>query len=307
MLNRNRTPDPASPQAAPALATLPRQACEAKKHRAATKSAYARDIQKFAGYGFQVPCTADDLLAFLRTQVKRVAPATALRRVMAVQYEHRRLGHPSPTGDSRVREVLRYLAAGQVPVLDAKVVKSAGTKASKAPAKKPSKSAVPITRSMITRVFDCMGSGRRASDLRDRALMLLGFCGMRRGVITRLDIEDCTWTEDALLLRLRAEASDDDESDTGTKARTLAIPRTRGPLCAATAVEAWLDFFDRRHQTGPLFVRFDRGGDPVFEERLDAAWINAVIKRRMKDAGYDDVEKFSAESLRRGGAMEKAR
>ncbi len=284
-----------------------RSATQPKPHRSTTKEAYARDVKRFTEtYGFSVPCTADDLIAFIRLLVKRVAPATAYRRCMAIQAAHTELGVPSPTEEPRVREALRWLAARQLPhnLLEGK------GKATKAGALKKClpRQAKPITRSMLLRIFDAMGTGRRSIDLRDKALMLLGFAGLKRGEMLALDIEHCRFTEDALLLRVTAVTGDKAADEVAQqKGRIKALPRTRGPMCAATAVEVWLDHLDRRQADGPLFCRFDRGCDPMPDARLDAAWLSQIIKRRMKDAGFEDVGQYSAESLRRGGAQEKVR
>lgn len=290
------------------LAALPRTSPEVpqrRSHRITTRAAYSRDLHRFVEtYGFKVPCSPEDMLTFIRLVIKKVAPATAYRRCMAIQSAHVECGAPSPTSDPRVREALRQLAARQVPayLLDSKPA----SKRMKV-AKVQPKQARPITRGMLERVFDAMGTGRRSIDLRDKALMLLGFAGMKRGVMLALDIADCRFTADALLISVTDVTGDETPNGRPAKARTIAIPRTRGPLCPVTAVEAWLDHLDRRQAAGPLFCRFDRGCDPMPDVRLDAAWASQIVKRRMKDAGYVDVDQFSTESLRRGGAMEKVR
>lgn len=293
-----------TPPASSKLSPLPRQASQAKRNRPTTLSAYTRDILKFEAYGFAVPCSADDLLAFLRAQTQRVAPSTALRRVMAIQHEHRRLGHASPTADSRVREALRNLAAGRVPQFDDKPGKRG-----KAPEKVAVKSAVPISRAMLLRIFDSMGTQRRAMDLRDKALMLLSFASLKRAVTLSLAIEHLRFTDDALLLTIPGESVGAADGPPASRPRTLAIPRTRGPLCPVTATEAWLAHLDRLDQTGPVFCRFDRGGDPVVGSQLDAAYLNCIIKKRARDAGFpeEEIARFSTESLRRGGSMERVR
>lgn len=290
------------------VAVLPRQTAIVKKHRASTLCAYARDVLKFQAYGFSVPCAAADLLAFLRTQTGRVSPATALRRVMAIQHEHRRLGHASPTTDPRVREAMRMLAAGQMPQLDAKNSKRAA-KPQPMPekARKPAKSVV--SRAALLRMFDAMGTQRRAMDLRDKALLLVAHAGCKRSVALSLAIEHLTFTADALLLNLPGEPSDATGQPQSPR-RTLAIPRTRGPLCPVTALETWLAHLDRLDKTGPVFLRFDRSGDPVLDGAgLDAAYLNCIIKKRARAAGFTEAEiaGFSAEALRRGGLQERVR
>lgn len=295
-------------QATSDLAVAQRSVPDARKqksHRCTTKAAYTRDLRRFVEtYGFGIPCAPEDMLNFIRLVIKKVAPATAYRRCMAIQSAHVECGVPSPTNDPRVREALRQLAARQVPayLLDSK----AASKRMKVNKVQP-KQAKPITRTMLGRCLDAMGTGRRSIDLRDKALMLMLFAGVKRGAMLALDIADCQFTADAMLVRVTDVTSDSAPNGQPVSAKTIAMSRTRGPLCPVTAVEAWLEHLDRRHASGPLFCRFDRACDPMPDVRLDAAWASQIVKRRMRDAGYVDVDQFSTESLRRGGAMEKVR
>ena len=86
--------------------------------------------------------------------------------------------------------------------------------------------------------------------------------------------------------------------------RTLSVPFTRGPLCAATACQEWIAHNGLEGQHGPLFPRFARSGEPVLEERLDSAYVAILCKTRLLDAGIADVSAYSAESLRRGYELE---
>ena len=170
-------------------------------------------------------------------------------------------------------------------------------------AKVVKRQAKPITRALLARMLDAQGSGLRSRDKRDKAILLLGFAGLKRGEICGLNIEDCVWTPDALVLRLRVTG---DISDSGTPesprgGRTVSIPLTGGPLCAGTACRAWLEHCDLIGTTGCVFCRFDRASDPVFGERLDSAWVSATVKEHLRAAGVADVADYSAESLRRGG------
>lgn len=323
---------PADVPARPGARTR-RSAPQVKRQRLSTVAAYARDLHKFIHtYGGSIPCSADDLIKFILLLHNRVATVTIARRCMAIQDAHLRAGHPTPTDDPRIREALRWMVAGQSPVNLLPTAKGA-----KAGAKPPthgqrvSRQAKPINRALLARIFDAMGSGMRSKDRRDKAIMLLGFSGLKRGVICRLNIEDCSWTNDVLLLRICDARDNRDTGDNGDSAghtddhqvapvtgdtrdndratvrqeiRTLAIPFTRGELCAASACKQWLEHLDLVGKTGPMFCRFDRGSDPVFGERLDSAWVSAIVKTRLKDAGIDEVADYSAESLRRGHLSE---
>ncbi len=258
-----------------------------------TVEAYRRDVLRFTKSYGELPCSVDDLLNYIKVLCRRVMPATILRRVMAIQDAHVRRGLPVPTDDSRIRQALRSLAAGKLPKELVGNVKGL-------PAPKRSSKAQPMTRTLLNRMFDAMGSN--SLDRRDRALLLLGFVGgLKRGTLCGLDLNDLTFTEDAMLVRLR----DSGGRSEAKAARTIAVPLTRGPLCAASAVQAWIAHNALEGVSGPLFPRFTRSGEPMLQERLDSAYVSTIIKIRLLDAGIADVTAFSGESLRLGHAMEK--
>jgi integrase len=219
-------------------------------------------------------------------------PATILRRAMALQSEHVRRGLPTPTDDARIRLALRSLAAGKLP-------KDLLGDTKELPEPKRSSKAAPMTRALLNRIFDAMGGD--SLDRRDRALLLLGFVGgLKRGTLCGLDLSDLTFTEDAMLVRIRAGGSKAEEKP----ARTIAVPMTRGPLCAATAVLQWISHNALEGASGPIFCRFARSGEPILTERLDSAYVSKIIKIRLLDTGITDVTAFSGESLRLGNALE---
>ncbi|MDO8769371.1 MAG: hypothetical protein Q7K57_11840 [Burkholderiaceae bacterium] len=229
---------------------------------------------------------------------------------MALQDAHIKQGLPSPTTDIRIRTALRHLTGGDLPInlLDAKKAKGEASVA-----RKTAKVAAPITRALLMRMLDSMGTGQRSLDRRDKAIFLLGFIGrLKRGTICALNLEDLTFTPDALLLRIRlvsasvhsGEGGDITVAPPAVESRTVAIPMTRGPLCAATACQQWIAHNGMEGQQGPLFPRFTRSGEPVLDERLDSAYISALVKKRLLDAGVADVSAYSGESLRRGHDLE---
>ena len=285
-----------------------RRPADKRLPRSSTVHAYDRDVTRFIRvYGGRIPCTADELIGYITHQVKRIAPATVARRCMAIQDAHRRAGHPTPTDDPRVREAVRWLAAGQKP-LNLLPASKRSTDTPRTPSwGKKCRHAEPITRTLLERVIDAMGTGRRSLDRRDLAVLLLGFAGLKRGTICAINIEDLSFSADAMTIELRV---DDDGAEPGAppqRTRTISLPMTRGPLCAATAVYNWLQHNALEGQTGPLLPRFSRSGEPVYGERLDSAYVSVIVKKRLLAAGVADVSKYSAESLRRGHLLESPR
>lgn len=270
------------------------------RQRDSTVTAYAKDVKQFLEtYGGTIPCTAEELIAYIRLLARRVVPATVVRRVMAIQDAHVQRGLALPTDDPRIREALRLMAGGWgglQPLNLGADIKGSSVLAPKRDSRK--RSAAPITRTLLTRMIDAMGTGARSLDRRDKAIFLLGFVGgLKRGTICALNIEDVTSTPDAMLVLIKA-ATD------GEAGRTIAIPVTRGPLCAATAVHQWIAHSAMEGCNGPLFPRFTRSGEPVLTERLDSAYVSKLVKARLRDAGVEDVAAYSGESLRLSHARE---
>ena len=281
---------------------------EPRRQRASTKAAYEKDVSRFIHtYGGTVPCTADDLIRFITVLVKRVAPVTIARRCQSIRDAHVRMGHTPPTDDPRVREALRWMVAGHSPHNLAELPKNGKTPPQVLRhAVKPKRVAKIIDRALLTRMFDCMGTGLRTIDRRDKAIMLLGYAGLKRGAICAINIEDLTFTEDAMLIRVRATQETGDEVESPppeSKRRVLALPFTRGLLCAATACQTWLKHNDLEGKTGAMFPSFTRSGEPT-TDRLASAYVSVIIKERLKAAGITDVSAYSAESLRRGHQAE---
>ena len=286
-----------------------RKSVKVRGYKHSTQEAYERDVNTFKErYGFEVPCKPKDLIAFIKIQMKCVAPVTIVRRCMAVQYAHSQAGYEVPTNDPTVREAMRWLAAGQLPgnLMDGG---SDGQAIPTTKDKAKSRSANPIGRKLLLRMFDSMGTGARAKDKRDKAIMLLGYAGLKRSCICALSIEDLEFTQDACVIHLPQEGEEGstESQHRPTGKRQIALPMTRGQMCPGTAVRSWLEHVELLDKTGPVFCRFDRSSDPMHGVRLDAAWINNIIKTRLKDAGVEELEGYSAESLRRGGAMERAK
>ena len=292
----------------PTYSQARKSAQAARRQRASTREAYEKDVSRFIhSYGGKIPCVPDDLIRFITTLVKRVAPATIARRCQSIRDAHVRGGHTPPTDDPRVREALRWMVAGHVPY---NLVEPAKNGKKPLPdirnASKPKRVAKIIDRALLNRMFDCMGTGMRTMDRRDKAILLLGYAGLKRGAICAINIEDLTFTQDAMLIRIKSTQESDDELDnqaSETTSRVMAIPFTRGPLCAATACQTWLKHNDLEGATGALFPSFTRSGEPT-TDRLASAYVSVIVKERLKAAGIADVSAYSGESLRRGHLAE---
>jgi integrase len=249
-------------------------------------AAYAKDLRLFVTWGGQIPSSVAQLQKYIRNLGGKTAPVTIYRRLQAIRHAHIAQGLPSPTHDPILRPILRALQLGYAP-------SKSPTKAGSIPARpREAKSAKPLTRALLLRMLDAMH--RNSLDRRDRAMLLLGFmAAMKRAELVALDVSSLRFTADALVVQLEA--------------RQVAVPATGGELCAVTATKDWINHaaLDIEQPPGPLFRRFDRGGDPTLD-RLDSAWVSVVVKTRLKAVGIDP-KPFSAQSLRRGRLLESAK
>ena len=256
-----------------------------------SERAYAKDMRQFFEiFKGSVPCDPRTVERYIASLRNRAAPTTIYRRTMALRNEHIRLGHPSPTDAPELRPLLRQLQKGILPPK-----KGA---AAQVPKRKEPRQAKPVTRGLLAKMLDAMGTN--SLDRRDRCLLLLGFAAaLSRSALVSLDVSDLAFTNDVMILNLR------DIGEEGKAKRSITVPITCGELCAATATRAWVEHAALDIEGGPLFCSFDRAGDPT-RHRLHSAWVAVVVKQRLAAVGID-ASHFSGLSLRRGRLMEIAR
>jgi len=144
-------------------------------------------------------------------------------------------------------------------------------------------------------------------DIRDRAILLLGFAGaFRRSELVALDVADLVTPADGLLVTIRRSKRDQEG-----RGDTKAIPYGTDPeTCPVRAIQAWLT--QAEIEDGPIFRPIDRYGN-VAETRLSGKAIALVVKRAAERAGLDPGA-YGGHSLRAGfvttaaanGATERA-
>ena len=281
----------ATSRAAPSTSPIQRPSpsgvtCGRPPIQASSVAAYAKDLRLFLAWGGHVPTPLAMLHKYIRALGTKTAPVTIYRRLQAIRHAHVAQGLPSPTHEPSIRPVLRALQLGYAPG-------QSPTKATSTPMRRREpKSAKPMSRGLLLRMLDAMH--RNSLDRRDRALVLLGFmAALKRAELVSINVSDLTFTADAMVVVLSG--------------RQIAVAATGGDLCAVTATKEWIAHaaLDIEEPPGPLFRRFDRGGDPTLD-RLDSAWVSVVVKNRLRAVGIDPTS-FSAQSLRRGRLAEAAK
>jgi site-specific recombinase XerD len=118
-----------------------------------TRIAYLSDLAHFEKWGGQIPATPETIAEYLVAH-RILSVATLNRRLAALAKVHRSRGFSNPTSVEVVKATLR------------------GLKRIKGTAQRQ---ATPLIKEDLLLVLETMGS--RLKDVRDRALLLLGFAG----------------------------------------------------------------------------------------------------------------------------------
>jgi len=147
--------------------------------------------------------------------------------------------------------------------------------------------------------FVVLGAMRdRLKDLRDRALLLIGFAGgLRRSELVAIDLIDLERVREGIILTIRRSKTDQDGIG-----RKIGIPFGRTIHCPVRALDAWLSA--ARIEDGPLFRSVDRHGR--VSGRLSGEAVSLIIRGRLSVAGFDPTG-YSGHSLRAGFATSATR
>ena len=152
-------------------------------------------------------------------------------------------------------------------------------------------------RAMVTAMAPRRGRSWRLLELRDRALLLVGFAGaFRRSELVGLDVEDLAFSRAGVAVHLRRSKTDQEG-----QGRKIGIPRGQIDTCPMAALQAWLRASGI--EAGPLFRGVTRHGH--LQGRLSGYAVALVVKRRAAAIGLNQ-ERFAGHSLRAGLATSAA-
>lgn len=236
-----------------------------------SRRAYAADIAHFRASGGDIPCLPETVAGYLAEIADSHAVATIQRRLAAIAKAHRALGHDDPCKAEIVRAVMR------------------GIRRTKSVAQREAQA---LQRDDLFAVLERIGD--RPIDMRDRALLLIGFAGaFRRSELVGFNRDDVEHVRQGIVLHLRRSKTD----QTG-HGRKIAIPHGRTRWCPVRHLTDWLTHAGI--EQGPIFRRIDRHGH-IAPDRLSGDAVSAIIKRRVEAAGFDPAT-FSGHSLRAGFA-----
>lgn len=240
-----------------------------------SRRAYASDLARFEAWGGSLPASFDVIATYLADHAQTHAASTLVRWVTALGKAHRAAGLADPTKNELVRSVIRGIRR----------------KRGSAP-----KQAKPLLREDLFLVLSAIGDGLK--DLRDRALLLIGFAGgFRRSELVSLDFDDVEMVRQGMTLRIRRSKTD----QTG-QGRQIGIPLARSHHCPVRALEHWVA--SAGITSGPLFRPVNRHGRPN-ASRLSGEAVALIVKERISAAGIS-ADGYSGHSLRAGFATSAA-
>jgi site-specific recombinase XerD len=242
----------------------------------ATRKAYSNDWRLFDAwctqYGEQpLPASTATLALYLTQLAELGRKYSSIRRARtAIGQVHAAAGLPRPDRDPRIR------------VLERGIGRSIGTR---------EQGARPLCVAELERAVNALRDSAR--DVRDRALLLLGFAGgYRASDLAILDREHISIEGSVLKVFLRRSKEDQLGKGRTTKFRGRANPA----LCPLRALEQWLTLSP--DPTGPLFRVVQ--GARIEHERIHPRAVSRAVQRAAKRAKL--VGEYSAHSLRSGFA-----
>jgi integrase len=240
-----------------------------------TRVAYLSDLAHFESWGGRIPAAPETIAEYLAAHADVLSVATLNRRLAALAKVHRSRGFSNPTTVEIVKSTVR------------------GLKRIKGTAQRQ---ATPLIKEDLLVVLEAMGS--RFKDVRDRALLLIGFAGgFRRSELIGLNCDDVIPVRQGLEVTLRRSKTDQNGAG-----RKIGIPYGRGRWCPVVALERWR--VASGITEGPLFRPIDRH-QRVGPKRLSGEAVCLVVRERVEAAGIDP-RNYSGHSLRAGLATSAA-
>ncbi|MEP9373854.1 site-specific integrase [Mesorhizobium sp. KR1-2] len=241
----------------------------------ATQRAYADDLANFERWGGGVPANPAMVAAYLVHLAQDRRAATIARRIAALSKAHRAKGLDDPCKSEIVKATLRGIR------------RQIGT---------AQREAKPLIKDDLFAVLHCMGD--RPKDLRDKALLLLGFAGaFRRSELIGLDHADIEHVRQGIVVTLCRSKTD----QTGA-GRKIGIPFGRTRWCPVRHLSDWLNHAGI--DEGAVFRNVDRHGH-IANQRLSGEAVSITVKERVEAAGFDP-DAYSGHSLRAGLATSAA-
>lgn len=249
-----------------------------------TLQAYQSDLAQFghwcSSHGWQsLPAQPEMVAAYLVEQRQHLKLTTLRRHLATISKAHQIAGLPNPCRSPVVTDTVKGLQ---------NLRPEAATRAQA------------MTPDYLRKVLGGISGGSLAS-VRDRALLLTGWCSaLRRSEVAGLHWGDVQWLPDGVVLTVMGSKTD--KAGTGQQTPLAAEPKA-GKVCPVKALQVW-------HQAlSAISPELVKGDQPVFRQvnrhgglggSLTGHAVNAIVSRRGIKVGLSG---FTGHSLRRGLAQ----
>jgi integrase len=196
-----------------------------------TRRAYQSDLRHFLAWGGHLPATPEQIARYLADHAARLSMATLARRLAGIRTAHVERGFPDPTKSELIRLTFRGIRRRYG---------------------KPQRRVAPLRIEHLSAIISLLGNSMR--DIRDRALLLVGFAGaFRRSELSSIRCDWITRTEHGLSIALRKTKTDQE-----SKGRDVFIPLVGGRICPIAALDTWFEVSGITD--GPVFRRVSKSG-----------------------------------------------
>ena len=256
----------------------------AASKRPNTLQAYQSDLAQFgqwcSSHGWSaLPAQPEMVAAYLVEQRHHLKLTTLRRHLATISKAHQIAGLPNPCRSPLVTDTVKGLQN----------LRPEGATRAQA-----------MTPDYLRKVLGGISGGSLAS-VRDRALLLTGWCSaLRRSEVAGLKWGDVQWLPDGVVLTVMGSKTD--KAGTGQQTPLAAEPKA-GKVCPVKALKAW------HEALSALSPELVKGDQPVFRQvnrhgglggGMTGHAVNGIISRRGSLVGLNG---FTGHSLRRGLAQ----
>lgn len=239
-----------------------------------TKLNYESDLRAFAKWGGILPATTEKVMQYVIHCAEIYNPRTIVRHTQAIRLWHRLLGYKDPTDDIHLRQVLKGIRNDKGTAL---------------------KKAAPFSKADIDYIHKCLSQRGRLIDLRNNALIQIGFYGaFRRSELVAIRYEHLKVTDEGTEIFI--PKSKTDQSGEG---EYVAIPDFQSSPCPNETLGTWLEA--SKIKESAIFRSFTPQGK-ITHNAIAGVHVPLIIKSIVRDFDMGDPKLYSAHSLRRGFA-----
>lgn len=151
---------------------------------------------------------------------------------------------------------------------------------------------LPLLTESIKLLIDTLVNDANPIEIRDRAMILIGFTGaFRRSELIAIDIEHLSFDQGGVSIFIPKSKTDQE-----MRGRIVDIPFTaHAKYCPIRTLKEWIEY--AQIEKGPVFLQVNKGGN-IVRKRLGSRSVALMLKRRCKQFGFSD--NISGHSLRSG-------